>query len=173
MSTVKLGRLLKSDVLSLVLRLMVGAMVMVAAVPKLTDIQKNSVELIASYNIFPEQPINLVRILGLVDPYLELLVGAGLICAIFTRSWAVIWAVMSLAFFIIKLDLIFIQEDIVPCGCFGELLPTLLVTQSIWIDIVTMPVCLQIILAERKKRYWSPWQMLPEKWRQSRLRYFW
>jgi hypothetical protein len=153
--------------------LAIGAVALVAAVPKLMDIEKNSVDLIRSYNIFPVQPLDITRFLGLSVPYLELLLGLCLILGVFTRLAAVIWGILSLAYFVIKLDLIFIQGEIVPCGCFAGILPNLLVTQSIWIDIITLPLCVQIVFANPPAGHFSPWTLLPEKWRQSRLRFIW
>jgi uncharacterized membrane protein YphA (DoxX/SURF4 family) len=152
---------------------MIGAVALIAAIPKLTDIEKNSVELVRSYNIFPAQPVDIALFLGLAAPYLELLLGLCLVLGVFTRLAAGAWGILSLAYFLIKLNLIFIQGEIVPCGCFAGLLPNLLVTQSIWIDIITLPLCTQIILANSQSRYFSLWPLLPERWRQSRLRRIW
>jgi hypothetical protein len=168
-----LSRFSKSDKLSLVLRFIIGAMVVVAAIPKLMDIEKNSVYLIYSYGIFPMQPVNIARFLGSVDPYLELLIGLGLLCGVLTRLSAAGWGILSWAYLLIKLDIIFIQGRIIPCGCFAGILPNLLVTQSIWIDVVTIPMCAQIVLANRQRRFVSPWSLLPERWRKSGLRYIW
>jgi hypothetical protein len=148
-------------------------MVAVAAIPKLMNIERNSVYLMYSYEIFPIHPVNVARFLGWVDPYVELFIALGLLFGVLARLSAAGWGILSLAYLLIKLDIIFIQERIIPCGCFTGILPNLLVTQSIWIDVVSIPMCAQIVLANRKRRFLSPWSLLPERWRQSRLRSIW
>ena len=147
----RFGRFLTSRRLSLVLRYVLGALILVSAVPKLIDIEANSVYVVYSYDILPIQPVNVARIVGLVVPYVELAIGVGMISGILTRVSAIGWMVMSLAYFSVKIDLIFVQGRIVPCGCFGGLLPNLLVTQSIWIDVASILFCAQIILARKMR----------------------
>lgn len=170
---VKLREFIKSDKLSFALRFLLGAMVLVATIPKLADIEKYSVYLIYSYQVFPMHPINIARFLGLVAPYLELLVGLGLLFGVLTRLSALGWGLLSLAYFTTKIIIIFVQGRVVPCGCFPGVLPDMLVTQSIWIDVVSMLLCAQIILANRERRFLSFWTMIPKRWWQSRLRYIW
>jgi len=169
---VKLISLIKSERLSLFLRLIIGAMALVAAVPKVMDIDRNSVYLIYSYDVFPLHPINVARFLGMVVPYLELLIAAGLLTGVFTRLSAAGWGILSLGYFFTKIDIIFVQGQNIPCGCFAGILPDLLVTQSIWIDVVSIAMCVQIFLY-RRNRLVSPWALLPERWKQSRLRRIW
>jgi uncharacterized membrane protein YphA (DoxX/SURF4 family) len=170
---VKFSRFFKSDALSLVLRFVIGAVVLTAAIPKIMDIEKNSVYLIYSYSVFPMYPLNIARFLGTIGPFCEILIGLGLIFGVLTRLSAAGWGILSLAYLAIKLDIIFIQGRIIPCGCFAGIFPNLLVTQSIWIDIVSLLLCAQIVFANPKRRILSPWSFLPEKWQQSRLRYLW
>jgi uncharacterized membrane protein YphA (DoxX/SURF4 family) len=165
--------LLRSHGMALFLRLSLGAMILLSAVPKLTDIEQNSVYLVYSYYVLPVHPVNIARLAGLMTPYVELLIGLGLILGILTRLSATGWAAMSLAYFSVKVDLIFIQGRIVPCGCFSSIFPDLLVTQSIGLDVVSILFCLQIILASRGKPLLSLWSILPESWQKSRLRYVW
>ena len=169
----ELVRFFKSARLSLVLRMVIGATVLVAAIPKLMDIEKNSVYLLYSYDVFPIHPVNIAHFLGMVVPYLELLIGTAMLIGVLTRLAAAGWAILSLGYFMIKLDIIFIQGQNIPCGCFAGILPNLLVSQSIWIDVVTIALCVQIILFSSKNRLISPWALLPEKWKQSRLRCLW
>jgi hypothetical protein len=166
-------RFFKSDRLSFVLRLVIGAMSLLAAIPKLMDIEKNSVYLIYSYDVFPIHPINVARFLGTVVPYLELLIGIGLLLGVFTRLSAAGWAILSLGYFLTKLDIIFIQGQNIPCGCFAGILPNLLVTQSIWIDVVAIVMCVQIVFSEGNNRFASSWALLPERWKHSCLRNIW
>ncbi len=148
-ATAALRRFLTSQRVSLVLCYVLGVMILVSAVPKLIDIETNSVYVVYSYYILPVQPVNIARIAGLAIPYVELAIGIGLVVGVLTRVSAIGWMVLSLAYFSIKIDLVFVQGRIVPCGCFGGLLPNLLVTQSIWIDLASILFCVQIALARK------------------------
>ena len=161
---------LTSDKLAFALRLVLGAVILVATIPKLMDIEKYSVYMIYSYHVFPMHPINIARFLGLIAPYLELLIGLGLLFGVLTRLSAAGWGIMSFVYFLTKLHIIFIQGRIVPCGCFPGVLPEMLVTQSILIDIVTMPLCAQIIIA--KGEFLSAKALLPRRWKEK-LRFIW
>ncbi|MGA3093891.1 MAG: MauE/DoxX family redox-associated membrane protein [Dehalococcoidales bacterium] len=170
---VKLSQFIKSDKLTFVLRFLLGALILYAEVPKLWDIEKLSVYAVYSYNFFPMHPVNIARFMGLIGPYIGVLIGLGLVFGVLTRLSALGWIIMCLLFIVMKADLIFIQHLIQPCHCFPGFLSNLLVTQTIWIDIVSIPLCLQIILANRERKFLAAWSLLPEKWRQSWLRYIW
>jgi hypothetical protein len=169
----KIRNFFRSYKLSLALRFILGAMIMLSAIPKLMDIETNSIYLIYSYYVLPIQPVNVARFFGLVVPYIELLIGLGLIFGVLTRLSAIGWIIMSLAYFIIKLVVIFVQERIISCGCFSSILPDMLVTQSIWLDVISILFSIQIVLANRGKQLLSFWLLLPEKWQKSKLRYIW
>lgn len=166
----RLKRFIRSDKLTFALRLLVGGMILYAEVPKLADIEKLSVYAIYSYRIFP---MDFARFLGEIGPYIGVLIGLGLIFGVLTRLSATGWTIMALLFIAMKLHVIFIQGRIVPCGCFPGPLAKLLMTQSIWIDIATVPMTLQIILANRERKFLAFWSLLPEKLRQSWLRLIW
>ncbi len=168
----KLGAFLTSPRLSLALRYLLGAIILLSAIPKLVDIEANSIYVVYSYYILPIQPVNYARFAGLVIPYVELLVGLGITFGAFTRLSAIGWMALSLAYFAIKMDLIIVQHRIVPCGCFPGLLPNMLVTQSLWIDVVSVIASCQIILV-RKPQIFALQALLPDRWRRSRLRYIW
>ncbi len=154
-ATAALRRFLTSQRVSLVLRYVLGVMILVSAVPKLIDIETNSVYVVYSYYILPIQPVNVARIVGSVIPYVELAIGLGLILGVLTKIFAIGWLVLSLAYFSVKIDLIFVQGRIVPCGCFGGLFPNMLVTQSIWIDVMSVAFCAQITLSKPGKQLLS------------------
>lgn len=169
---IKARAFLISDKLSFVLRLTLGAITIIAAVPKLLDIEKNSVYLVYSYEVFPIYPVNFARFLGVVVPYLELLIGLALIFGILTRLSAAGWGIISLVYVSVKLDIIFIQHRITPCGCFGGLLPHLLVNQSIWIDVFSILFCTQIIMASHRE-FASVRSLLPRRWLRGCLALIW
>jgi hypothetical protein len=76
----------------------------------------------------------------------------ALIFGALSRMAAIGWIVMSLAYFGVKIDLIFVQGRIVPCGCFQGIFPNLLVTQSIWIDLVSIVCCAYILVTGNAAR---------------------
>jgi hypothetical protein len=169
----KIWHFLKSDRLTLALRLLLAALILTAAIPKFSDIEKYSVYLVYNYRVFPMYPVNIARFLGTIAPYLEFLIALGLLFGVLTRLSAVGWGIMSLLYFCIKLDMIFIQGRIEPCGCFPGIFPGILVTQSIWIDLISMIFCAQIIWANRERRVLSFWLLLPQKWHQTGIRIIW
>jgi len=164
---------IQSEKFNFGLRLLIGVIILLATVPKLMDIEKNSVYLVYSYRIFPMYPVNIARELGIIVPYIELVTGIGLIFGLFTRLALAGWAAMSLAYFAIKIHIIFIQGIVIPCGCFPGILPDMLVTQSIWIDVFSLFACVRLIISGNGKRFLNLRSILPERWRQSRIAYIW
>ena len=71
--------------LSFVFRLLIGAMFLLAAFTKFPNIEKLSVYTVYSYELLPMHPINIARFVGQVTPYLELLIGLGLVFGVFLR----------------------------------------------------------------------------------------
>jgi uncharacterized membrane protein YphA (DoxX/SURF4 family) len=172
--------LIRSDKLTFVLRLLLGGMILYAEVPKLQDVYKLSVYPVYRYNFFPMradifgQTVNVAQVFGTIGPYLGILIGLGLIFGVLTRLSATGWAMMCLMFIIMKLDYLVIQgKPAIPCGCFPGPLSNMLMTQSIWIDIVSIPLSLQIILANRERKFLAFWAILPAKLRESWLRIIW
>ena len=163
---------LNSGGLTLALRLLLGALILFAAIPKFTDIEKLSVYMLYSYQ-FPWLMPSMAhtRVLGFMAPYLETLIGLGLIAGVLTRLSAYGWGLMTLAYIIVKMQVIFIQGRIIPCGCFPGPLSEMLMTQSIIIDFFILPILAQIILA-KGRRFFTLGLLLPERW-QHRLRYVW
>lgn len=168
----KLWAFLNSGKLTLVLRILIGAMILYAEIPKLADVEKLSVFALYSYQFPWLMPyMDHTRILGLIAPYLGTLLGLGLITGVLTRLSALGWGCMAIVFIILKLHVIFIQGRIQPCYCFPGPLANLLVTQTLVIDIITLPMLAQIMLAQNRK-FFTLGALLPERW-QYRLRYIW
>jgi len=161
-----------SGKLTLALRLLLGALILYAAIPKFADMEKLSVFMLYSYQ-FPWRMPSMAHSLVLVyiAPYLELLIGLGLITGVLTRISTAGWGIMTLVYIVVKAQVIFIQGRIIPCGCFPGPLSEMLMTQSIIIDLVTLPICAQIILAKERK-FFTLGSLLPERW-QHKLRYIW
>ena len=176
----KLKQFIKRDTLTAVLRFQKGALILYAEVPKLANITAYSVYPIYRYSFFPMhaeifgQTVNIAQIFGTVGPYIGTLIGLGLVFGVFTRLSAIGWASMCLLFIVMKLDYMLIQgRPAAPCGCFTGFLANMYMNQSIWIDIVCIPLSLQIILANPERKFLALWSLLPEKWRSSRLRLIW
>jgi uncharacterized membrane protein YphA (DoxX/SURF4 family) len=171
---------IKSDRLSFVIRLLIGGMILYAEVPKLADIEKFSIYAVYKYNFFPMhaeifgQTVNVARIFGTIGPYMGILIGLGLVFGVFTRLSALGWFGMCVMFIVMKLDFLYIQgRPAAPCGCFPGPLSNLLMTQSIWIDIVSLPLMLQVMLANKERKFLSAWSLVPEKMRSGWLRKIW
>ena len=168
----KLWAFLNSGKLTLVFRILIGAMILYAEIPKLADVEKLSVFALYSYQFPWLMPyMDHTRILGLIAPYLGTLLGLGLITGVLTRLSAFGWGCMAIVFIILKLHVIFIQGRIQPCYCFPGPLANLLVTQTLAIDIITLPMLAQIMLG-RNRKFFTLGALLPERW-QHRLRYIW
>ena len=168
----RLKAFLNSGKLTLALRLLLGALILYAAIPKFADIEKLSVYMLYSYQ-FPWLMPNMdhTRILGYIAPYLETLIGLGLIAGVLTRLSAFGWGIMTLIYIIVKIQVIFIQGRIIPCGCFPGPLSEMSMNHSIIIDFFTLPILAQIILA-KGRRFFTLGSLLPERW-QYKLRYIW
>ncbi len=163
---------LNSGKLTLVFRILIGAMILYAEIPKLADVEKLSVFALYSYQFPWLMPyMDHTRILGLIAPYLGTLLGLGLVTGVLTRLAAVGWGSMAIVFIILKIHVIFIQGRIQPCYCFPGPLANLLVTQTLAIDIITLPMLAQIIFAKDRK-FFTLGSLLPQKW-QHKLRYIW
>jgi uncharacterized membrane protein YphA (DoxX/SURF4 family) len=176
----KLVNFIKSDKLSFFIRLLSGGMILYAEVPKLADIEKLSVYAVYKYSFFPMhaeffgQTVNVARVFGTMGPYIGILVGLGLIFGVFTRLSAVGWLSMCVMFIVMKLNFLYILDrPAAPCGCFPGPLSNLLMTQSIWIDIVSIPLMLQVMFANRERKFLSMWSLMPEPLRLSWLNKVW
>jgi uncharacterized membrane protein YphA (DoxX/SURF4 family) len=163
---------LNSGKLTLALRLLLGALILFAAIPKFQNLEQLSVYLLYSYQ-FPWLMPSMAhtRILGFIVPYLETLIGLGLIAGVLTRLSAYGSGLMTLVYIVVKIQVIFIQGRIIPCGCFQGPLSEMLMTQTIIIDFFTLPILAQIILAKGRKLF-TLGSLLPERW-QHKLRYIW
>ena len=102
---VKIKEFLNSGRLTFTLRMLLGAVILMATIPKLTNIEVYSVQVIFSYQFPWFMPgMAHTRVFGEIAPYLELLIALGLIFGVFTRLSALGWGIMSILFFIIKIE---------------------------------------------------------------------
>jgi uncharacterized membrane protein YphA (DoxX/SURF4 family) len=103
-----------------ILRVAIGALLVVAAAFKLHDGAAASVESVAAYRILPAF---LVTVLGVALPYIELALGGYLVLGLFVR--VVGWIVTAqFALFAVAVSTLVIRHLPADCGCFGSGLPT-------------------------------------------------
>lgn len=100
--------------LSILARLVVGGVWIVAGVLKLPD-PAASVRAVRAYDILPE---SLVPLVGHGLPILEIVVGACLVLGVLLRASAVVSTVM-LALFIVGIASVWARGIQIECGCFG------------------------------------------------------
>ncbi len=100
--------------LSLVVRLAMAIVLIVAAIPKLQDIDQ-SVRAVRAYRLLPEAVVPLV---GTGLPYLELTLALVLLLGLFTRTAAIVWNVMMVGF-VIGVIWVWVKGYSIDCGCFG------------------------------------------------------
>ncbi|MBU0984736.1 MAG: DoxX family membrane protein [candidate division Zixibacteria bacterium] len=106
-------KLIDSDVLTMISRLLIGAIFVYASFYKIIspgDFAKS----IWYYHLFPGVTINLMAI---VIPWLELLCGLALIFGVWYRG-AVIWVNVLLVAFVIALASTIARNLSIDCGCF-------------------------------------------------------
>lgn len=96
------------------LGIVLGGIFVYAAVPKLLD-PRPLLTIIWGYRLLPAGPINLVVIFM---PWLEILIGLGLITG-FKRRGAAFWATALLTTFTIALLINAVRGLNVACGCFS------------------------------------------------------
>jgi uncharacterized membrane protein YphA (DoxX/SURF4 family) len=101
--------------IGLVVRLVVGAVWVVAGLAKLPD-PAGSVRSVRAYQLLPE---SVVPTVGHLLPMLEIVIGALLILGLLTRVFAVV-AGLLFAAFIIGISSAWIRGLEINCGCFGS-----------------------------------------------------
>ena len=102
-------------VLTLVLRVVLGVMLIVAGVLKAHDGAAVTASTIAAYRILPPA---IVAPLGLFLPYFEMGLGGYLLFGLFTRTAAMI-AAAQFGVFAIAVASLVIRRIPASCGCFG------------------------------------------------------
>jgi uncharacterized membrane protein YphA (DoxX/SURF4 family) len=153
MDTLKEGwvrRLVGNQYLVLVCRLLLGLIFLLSAIGKLMDLQ-GSVDAVYSFNVFP---LAFARFSGLVVPFIELGMALGLLFGVLTRLAALGASIMSVAFFLVKAHVLFIQGRQIDCGCFGALMSTM-ASVTIYMDIPMLIMGLVIMAAPASVRHWG------------------
>jgi uncharacterized membrane protein YphA (DoxX/SURF4 family) len=136
--------------LALLFRLLLGLVFLLSAIGKLVDLQ-GSVDAVYGFNVFP---LAFAHFAGLVVPFIELLIALGLIFGVLTRLAALGASIMSIAFFLVKAHVLFIQGRQIDCGCFGALMSTM-ASVTIYMDIPMLVMGLVIMAAPASVRHWA------------------
>ena len=152
----------------LIFRFILAAVFLVSSAGKLVDIERYSVDAVYNFGILP---MVLARPFGLVMPFIELLVGLGLLFGVLTRLSALGSGLMSLAFFVAK-AFVLAQGRSIECGCFGAIVDTL-ASVTIFMDIPMLFFSLVVLAAPSRVRHRAALgKLLPAPLKES-LRFVW
>lgn len=141
-----IGIIIKSDITALLFRLFVGVVFIYASIYKIAE-----PELFAkSISYYKAVPIELVNIMAIIMPWLELLTGVLLVLGVFSKSNSFLIAVM-LVIFIAATTQALVRGIDIACGCFrsegGEKVGIgLLLRNAIWFFM-----CLQIMRYDSRR----------------------
>lgn len=139
-----------NDYLTLVSRLLIGGIFLYASLYKIID-PGTFARSIWFYHVVPGELINLV---ALILPWLELLCGLAVILGIFYRG-AVVWAnLMTIAFMVVLLSTIARGLDI-DCGCFrAATSATEPAWNAFWFDVGMLVFTVQMLFSRSRR-----WQL--------------
>lgn len=114
----KLDRLLSHPWLTVRVQILLGLFFIVSALPKIVDPPAFS-QMIYNYRLVPTDfgGVNLVNLMGLGLPWLELLLGIALVFGIWRRT-AVIFVGALLVVFIVAISINLGRGNAIDCGCF-------------------------------------------------------
>ena len=107
-------RLLTHPWLTIRVQLALGAIFVIAALPKIAD-PPSFAHMIYNYRLVPS---SLINISALVLPWIELLAGLALILGVWKAAARTVIAVL-LAVFIIAISINLIRDNAIDCGCFN------------------------------------------------------
>lgn len=102
------------DLIGLAARLILGIVLIVAGAAKVPN-PELSRRAVQAYEILP---YDLAGLVGVVLPYVEVLVGALLVIGLFTRFAAIVSTVLMVAF-VIGISQAWARGLQIDCGCFG------------------------------------------------------
>lgn len=143
-----------------VCRICVGGLFTLSGIGKMMDLG-NSVKSVYNFHLIPWDWA--VQFIGYVLPFIELVCALCILLGAFTRLASAGIGILSIVFFIGKLNVMFIQGRSIDCGCFGELMNTL-ASVTVWMDIPVLILCLILIFSINRYRP-GIGQLFPEKWK--------
>lgn len=126
--------------LTLIFRLVLGGVLLVAGALKVTD-PYSSATSVRAYQILP---VDLANFLGFVLPFAEVAIGVFLIFGIWVRLNAIAGGVLMIMF-IIAISQAWIRGISLDCGCFGK--GGLLETDELPVWNYTLEIARDIVLA--------------------------
>lgn len=140
-------KLIDSDYLTMISRLLIGGMFIVASFYKIIE-PASFARSILYYHMVPG---SLVNLMALVLPWLELLIGVGLIVG-YTYRGSVWWANILMVVFIAALASTIARNLDIECGCFkaGEK-ATHQAWDSLWFDAVAVLFSLQLLFSRSQR----------------------
>jgi uncharacterized membrane protein YphA (DoxX/SURF4 family) len=162
----KIKSFINNKWLSIVCRIIIAVIFILSGIGKVMDLE-NSVKAVYNFQLLPTWAI---EPLGYALPFIELLCALGILFGLFTRLSAAGIGIMSIAFFIGKLIVLFVQGRSIDCGCFGELMNTM-ASLTIWMDIPMLILCL-ILIYSRNRYNPGIGQLLSDGWK-NKLRWIW
>ena len=107
-------RFLTSPWLTIRVQLALGAIFVIAAIPKIAD-PPSAAHMIYNYRLVPASLINLS---ALVMPWVELLAGLALILGVWKAAARTLIGIL-LAVFIIAISINLARDNAIDCGCFN------------------------------------------------------
>jgi putative oxidoreductase len=107
-------RFLTSPWLTIRVQLALGAIFVIAAIPKIAD-PPSFAHMIYNYRLIPS---SLINISALVLPWIELLAGLALILGVWKAAARTVIAIL-LAVFIIAISINLARDNAIDCGCFN------------------------------------------------------
>ena len=112
------------------LRIAVGAVFVVAGLSKV-PIHSEFIDVVLEYALLPS---SLARLYGLVLPWLEIVIGSGLILGLFTRFFSILSLPVIVSFAIANVSAMLLKlgEE---CGCVGDWL-TLNAEMALTLDVL-------------------------------------
>ena len=126
-------------------RLFIAIIFILSGIGKMIELE-NSVISVYNFHLLPDWAI---EPLGYSLPFIELLCGLGILFGVLTRLSAAGISIMSIAFFIGKLIVIFVQGRSIDCGCFGALMNTM-ISLTVWMDMPILLLCLILIISHNR-----------------------
>ncbi|MEA1980563.1 MAG: MauE/DoxX family redox-associated membrane protein [candidate division Zixibacteria bacterium] len=117
-------RIIDNDILTLLIRLIVGIIFIYASYYKIIDPQSFA-KSIWFYHLVPGKLINIIAI---ILPWIELTAGIGLILGVYYKGSVALVNILTL-FFIIALSMAIIRGISIDCGCFKAAAAT---SESAW-----------------------------------------
>jgi len=133
----------KSEILSFILRLIVGGIFVYAGVTKLYS-PRDFAQIIQNYQIVPEVFTNLIAILL---PWLEIYSGLFIIFGLFSRSASITLILITIIFIIALLSAYFRGLNI-DCGCFSQ--ATRVDMSKIIADVFLLLFCWHLVIYPSK-----------------------